>query len=155
VRSYRLPNLAPAITLCGALGVALSLLGTACGRKGDPIPRTKAPAAGCHAAWAAHRILEIQLPRRDERGQFLVGLERVRLYYLPLASARPTPAEVLAKGEVILERSRPDLPPPGGVLRMDLRQIGRPAGWVVATAVRVGEVVGLPSEPVAWLDPAI
>jgi hypothetical protein len=38
---------------------------------------------------------------------------------------------------------------------MDLRQIGRPAGWVVATAVRVGEVVGLASEPVAWLDPAI
>ena len=56
---------------------------------------------------------------------------------------------------MILERSRPDLPGPGQTLRMDMRQIGRPAGWVAAAAVRVGDVVGAPSEPIPWLDPAI
>jgi len=75
--------------------------------------------------------------------------------YLPLGAARPTALEVIARGEVVLERSRPDLPEPGGLLNMDMRQIGRPPGWMVATALRVGDVVGAPSEPVAWLDPAI
>ncbi len=52
-------------------------------------------------------------------------------------------------------RSRPDLPDPGGAAKLDMRQIGRPAGWLAVAAVRVGNVVGAPSEPVAWLDPAI
>jgi len=56
---------------------------------------------------------------------------------------------------VILEKSRPDLPSPGRSLRMDMKQIGRPAGWIVASAVRVGDVVGVPSEPIPWLDQAI
>jgi hypothetical protein len=102
-----------------------------------------------------HRILQVRLPAQDTQGETLVGVERVRIYYLRLGSARPTAAQVLAGGEVILERSRPDLPDPGGSLRLDMKQIGRPAGWVVATAVRVGEVVGVPSEPIPWLDPAL
>jgi hypothetical protein len=61
---------------------------------------------------------------------------------------------VLAGGQVVLERARPNLPSPGRTVQLDLKQIGRPAGWLVATALRVGDVVGAPSEPVAWLDPA-
>ena len=61
---------------------------------------------------------------------------------------------MLTRGQVVLERSRPDLPSPGETLNMDLKQIGRPAGWLVAVAVRVGDVVGAPSEPVAWLNPS-
>jgi hypothetical protein len=83
-----------------------------------------------------------------------VGLEKVRIYYLPLGYARPAADLVVAKGQVVLERSRPNLPDPGRVLLLDLKQIGRPAGWLVATALRVGDVVGAPSEPVAWMDPA-
>jgi hypothetical protein len=83
-----------------------------------------------------------------------VGLEKVRIYYLPLGNAKPAAELVLAKGQVVLERSRPNLPDPGQLLQLDLKQIGRPAGWLVAAALRVGDVVGAPSEPVPWLDPA-
>jgi len=126
-----------------------------CGRKGDPIPRTRAAPSPCAIRWVSHRVLEVHLPMRDARGAELVGVEKVRVYYLPLGSTRPLAAEVLARGEVVLERSRPDLPGPGGDLNMDMRQIGRPPGWVVAAAVRVGNVVGAPSEPLPWLDPSI
>jgi hypothetical protein len=97
----------------------------------------------------------VRLPTRDVRDSELTGVEKVRVFYLPLGAARPTALEVIGRGEVVLERSRPDLPGPGGTLRMDMRQIGRPPGWVVAAALRVGNVVGAPSEPVVWLDPAI
>ena len=60
-----------------------------------------------------------------------------------------------AKGEVVLEQRRPDLPAPGKSFRMDLSGIGRPAGWIVVAAIRVGNVVGAPSEPAPWLDPAL
>ena len=135
--------------------VGLCLMSSGCARKGDPIPRPLTPPASCEARWVAHRVLEVQLPMADRKGKALVGVERVRVFFLPLGPARPTGAQVLAAGEVILERSRPDLPGPGQTLRMDMRQIGRPAGWVVAAAVRVGDVVGAPSEPIPWLDPAI
>jgi hypothetical protein len=125
-----------------------------CGRKGDPVPRTRTAPAACAIQWAATRVLEVRLPTRDARGGRLVGLEKVRVIYLPLGYARPTGDEVLARGQVVLERSRPDLPRPGGSLQLDLKQIGRPPGWIVATAVRVGDVAGAPSEPVPWLDPA-
>jgi hypothetical protein len=102
-----------------------------------------------------HRILQVRLPEKDARGENLVGVERVRIFYVRLGTARPTAAQILAGGEVILERSRPDLPDPGRSIRLDMKQIGKPAGWIVATAVRVGEVVGVPSEPLPWLDPSI
>ena len=117
-----------------------------------PHPRT-APAA-CAVRWITPRILEVRLPERDAQGGLLVGLEKVRVYFLPLGSARPTGADVLARGQVVMERARPNLPRPGRTLQLDLSQIGRPAGWLVATALRVGDVVGAPSEPVAWLNPA-
>jgi len=126
-----------------------------CGRKGDPVPRARTAPAACSARWVAVRVLEVRLPTRDALGGSLVGLEKVRIVYLPLSFARPSAEEVLAKGQAVLERARPNLPDPGGTLQLDLRQIGRPPGWLVAVAVRVGDVVGAPSEPVPWLDPAI
>lgn len=95
------------------------------------------------------------MPTADIRGNSLAGLEAVRVYHLPLGSARPSPAEVLAKGEVVLEQRRPDLPSPGKALRMDLKGIGRPAGWIVVAAVRAGNVVGSPSETLPWLHPVL
>jgi hypothetical protein len=130
----------------------LSPLG--CGRKGDPIPHTRVAPAACVARWAAPRTLEVRLPSRDGQGRKLLGLEKVRVYYLSMGPGRPSPDDVLRQGQVVMERSRPELPEPGGILRLDLKQIGRPPGWLVAAAVRVGDVVGAPSETVAWLDPA-
>ena len=150
----RFPNLPP-LTLLPPIALAACLLTPGCARKGDPIPRPLAAPAPCIARWVAHRTLEVELPRQDAKGGSLMGVERVRIFYLPLGSFRPTAAQVLEGGEVILERCRPDLPPPGASFHLDLKQIGRPAGWVVATAVRVGDVVGAPSEPIPWLDPAI
>ncbi len=126
-----------------------------CGRKGDPIPRTRSAPGPCTVRWASHRVLEVHLPLADAKGVELVGVEKVRIFYLPLGASRPSPQEVIARGEVVLERSRPDLPGPGGTLSLDMRQIGRQPGWLVAAAVRVGNVVGAPSEPLPWLDPAI
>ncbi len=143
------------MTLRSIICTLLVLSLGACGRKGDPIPRTRAAPGPCVIRWTAHRVLEVRLPVLDARGGGLVGVEKVRVFLLPLGPGRPTAQEVLARGEVVLERSRPDLPGPGGILQLDMRQIGRPSGWVVAAAVRVGNVVGVPSEPVAWLDPAI
>jgi hypothetical protein len=125
-----------------------------CGRKGDPIPRPRTAPAACAVRWVTARTLEVRLPVRDALGGKLVGLEKVRVYYLPLGSARPASADVLARGQVVMERSRPNLPAPGQTLQLDLQQIGRPSGWLVATALRVGDVIGVPSEPVAWMDPA-
>jgi hypothetical protein len=136
-----------------ALVLALGAMG--CGRKGDPIPQTRAAPGPCTIRWASHRILEVRLPLADARGANLVGVEKVRVFYLPLGYSRPEAQEVLARGEVVLEQSRPDLPAPGGVVKLDLRQIGRKPGWVVASALRVGDVLGAPSEPLPWLDPAI
>jgi hypothetical protein len=98
--------------------------------------------------------MEVRLPTRDATGSRLVGLEKVRIYYVPLGYAKPAPEVVLARGQVVLERSRPNLPDPGQAVQMDLHQIGRPSGWVVAVALRVGDVMGAPSEPLPWLDPS-
>ena len=125
-----------------------------CGRKGDPVPRPRTAPAACAVRWLPNRVMEVRLPTRDALGGKLMGLEKVRVYYVPLGYARPSSAEVLSRGQVVMERGRPNLPNPGQVVQMDLKQIGRPAGWLVATALRVGDVIGVPSEPVAWLDPA-
>ena len=151
VRPYSLPNL----ILTSTISVALCVLTPACGRKGDPIPGTRSAPAVCSARWSSPRILEIRLPTRDALGATLVGVEKVRVYYLPLGYARPSSEEVLGRGQVVMERTRPGLPSPGGTLRLDLKQIGRPAGWLVVVAVRVGDVIGAPSETLAWLNPAI
>jgi hypothetical protein len=151
VRPYSLPNL----IVTSTISLGFCILATGCGRKGDPIPGTRTAPVACSARWASHRILEIRLPTRDALGGVLVGVEKVRVYYLPLSPARPSPEDVLARGQVVMERTRPGLPSPGGTLQLDLKQIGRPAGWLVVVAVRVGDVLGAPSETLPWLDPAI
>jgi len=141
--------------LLAALGFALALGISGCGKKGDPIPRPRAEPRICEAQWASLRKLAVRLPLQDIRGNDLVGLERVRVYYVPLGTTRPSSQEVLTKGELIYERRRPDLPSPGKQLNLDLAQISRPAGWIVVTAVRVGDILGVPSEVLPWLDPAL
>ena len=133
--------------------MVLCVIPLGCGRKGDPVPRPRTAPAACAVRWVSTRILEVQLPSRDARGGKLVGLEKLRIYYLPLGSAKPAAADIMARGQVVMERSRPNLPDPGRTVQMDLTQIGRPAGWLVAAALRVGDVLGAPSEPVPWLDP--
>lgn len=135
--------------------LTLALGAGACGRKGDPIPRPRAEPSACFVQWLNLRTLEVRLPAQDIHGEDLAGVEKVRVYFLPLGFAQPSSLDVLSKGEVILERRRPDLPKPGNVLRLDLRDVSRPAGWIVVTAVRVGNVVGTPSEVLAWLNPSI
>ena len=135
--------------------LTLALGGLGCGRKGDPIPRPRAGPRACSAQWTELRTLEVKLPSQDANGGKLVGVEMVRVYFLPLDFAQPSSQDVLSKGEVILEKRRPDLPLPGKSLRLDLKEVSRPAGWIVVTSVRVGNVIGAPSEVIPWLDPAI
>ncbi len=136
--------------------VALNLLVCAstlgCGRKGDPIPRARQAAEAPKARWKSLRRLEITLPYRDSGGESLVGLEKVRLIWMPLGLSRPSAQEVFTRGEVALERRRPDLPAPGSVFVMDLTNLKRPAGWIIVVAVRGGEIPGAPSEVLPWVD---
>ena len=127
----------------------------ACGRKGDPIPRPRSAPGACTVRMTALRELWVRLPAKDARGEDLDGVERVRIYYAPLATVRPTGAEVVALGDILLERSRPDLPAPGKEVRLDLSTLQRPPGWLVVVAVRVGGVRGVPSEAMPWLDPRL
>jgi hypothetical protein len=137
--------------LIGILGCVT----TGCGRKGDPLPRPWAEPQAPRASFADLRTLEVVLPSRDARGAELRGLDQVRVLWLQLGSARPTADEVAARGEVVLEARRPDLPAPGGVLRLSLKELERPAGWLVVIAVRGGNVPSPPSAPLPWLDPAL
>jgi hypothetical protein len=95
------------------------------------------------------------LPTADVKGTSLEGVESVRILYLPLGLAKPTPEDVFSRGEVVLERRRPDLPGPGQTLDWDLKSLQRPQGWIVVVAVRLGNVPGQPSEVLPWLDPAL
>ena len=132
-----------------------ALLAAACGRKGDPIPRPRASALAPLVRMDSLRVLSVTLPTHDVRGEALVGVEQVRVLYLPLGLSRPTPEDVFSRGQVVLERRRPDLPGPGETFPLDLRSLQRPAGWLVVVAVRVGDVPGRPSAIVPWMDPAI
>jgi len=133
----------------------LGLLGVCCGRKGDPIPHPRAAAKPMEARLDGLRNISLVLPYTDVKGDALVGVEVVRVLYLPLGLAKPTPDEVFSRGEVVLERRRPDLPGPGGRFVMDLKSLQRPQGWIVVVAVRLGNVAGRPSEVLPWLDPAL
>ena len=137
------------------LAITLSLLAFHCGRKGDPIPRPRAAARPMEARLEGLRKVRLVLPSADVKGNALVGVELVRVLYLPLGLTKPTPEEVFSRGEVVLERRRPDLPGPGAVLVMDLKSLQRPQGWIVVVAVRLGNVAGRPSEVLPWMDPAL
>ncbi len=145
--SFRLANPLLAITLC--------FLTVHCGRKGDPIPRPRAAAMAVEVHQESLRTVRLVLPSKDVHGDDLVGVEVVRVLFLPLGLAKPTPEEVFNRGEVVLERRRPDLPGPGKSLVMDLASLQRPRGWIVVVAVRLGNVAGRPSEVLPWLDPVL
>lgn len=146
MRSLSLANPLLAITLC--------FLAVHCGRKGDPVPRPRAAAQAMEARLEGLRQVRLVLPTADVTGDSLVGVEVVRVLYLPLELAKPTPQDVFSRGEVVLERRRPDLPGPGETLLMDLKSLQRPRGWIVVVAVRLGNVAGRPSEVLPWMDPA-
>jgi hypothetical protein len=145
--TFRLANPLLAITLC--------FLTVHCGRKGDPIPRPRAAALAVEVRLEGLRRVHLLLPTSDVHGDGLVGIELVRVLFLPLGLAKPTPEEVFTRGEVVLERRRPDLPGPGQPLELDLTSLQRPRGWIVVVAVRLGNVAGRPSEVLPWLDPVL
>ncbi len=147
MRTFRLAN--------AGLAFLLVLGNGACGRKGDPIPHPRAEPQAPEAHWVSLRQLEVTLPARDARGQSLVGLEQVRVFYAPVSTVKPSPREIVSKGEVVVERRRPNLPAPGKQMRIDMSDLVRPQGWMVVVAVRVGDVVGPPSDALVWLDPAL
>ncbi|NTW85281.1 MAG: hypothetical protein HGB30_03855 [Holophagaceae bacterium] len=101
------------------------------------------------------RKARVVVPSRDVSGDTLAGVELVRVIYLPLGLTKPTPDEVFTRGEVVLERRRPDLPGPGETFLLDLASLRRPQGWLVLVAVRLGNVAGRPSEVLPWLDPGL
>ena len=138
-----------------SVAVGLAFMGLACGRKGDPVPRPRALPGACAVRMVSLRRLAVTLPARDVTGAKLDGIERVRVYYLPMGASQPAAEEVAAKGEVVLERSRPDLPGPGETFELSLDGSRRASGWMVVVAVRVGEVVGLAGEVQPWLDPEL
>jgi hypothetical protein len=137
------------------LAITLSLLAVHCGRKGDPVPRARAAARPMEASLDGLRRIHLVIPTADVKGDALVGIEVVRVLYLPLGLTKPTPEDVFSRGDVVLERRRPDLPGPGQPLLLDLRSLQRPQGWIVVVAVRLGNVAGRPSEVLPWLDPAL
>ncbi len=147
MRSFSLANPLFAITL--------SVMAVQCGRKGDPIPRPRAAAQAMDVRLDGLRKLRMVLPLADAKGNSLVGIEIVRVIYLPLGITKPTPEEVFSRGEVVLERRRPDLPGPGKTFIMDLGTLQRSQGWIVVVAVRLGNVAGRPSEVLPWMDPAL
>jgi hypothetical protein len=123
-----------------------------CGRKGDPLPRTRVRPAACPVQWISHRILEIKIPFNDEFGNRLVGIEKVRIYYLPLSYDRPNGDLIITKGQVIIERKLPNVTSLGKSVKLDLKQFSYPPGWLVVVAVRVGDIIGVPSETLVWPD---
>lgn len=135
--------------------VILLLVVCGCARKGDPVPAPPVPPQAPGASWVSLRQLEVTLPSRDAKGGTLSGLEAIRILYLPMGLARPTALDVFAHGEVVLERQRPGLPSPGESMKVDLKNLKRPAGWIVVVAVRAGRAPSPPSPVLAWMDPAL
>ena len=133
----------------------LPLVVCGCARKGDPVPAPPVPPKAPIASWSSLRRLDVILPSADAEGGTLRGLDAVRVLYLPLGLARPAAQDVFSRGEVVFERQRPGLPSPGELLALDLKNLRKPAGWIVVVAVRAGQVASGPSEVLPWMDPAI
>lgn len=152
--SVHVPSLAKRVAPILATAV-MAITCSACGRKGDPVPRPRALPGPCAVSMVSLRRLKVRLPDRDLAGAQLTGVERVRIYYLTMGTSQPAPQEVVTRGEIVLERSRPDLPGPGQAFELDLSGFRRGRGWLAVVAVRVGDVVGPASETLPWLDPEL
>jgi len=124
-----------------------------CGAKGDPVPNQRHPPDFCIVRAINLRTLEVILPTLDIQGNHLLGIEAVRVYYLPMGTKYPSPLEVFQQGEAMLERRRPELPPPGKTIKLDLSHFGRSSGWLVVVPFRVGNIAGVPSQVLPWVDP--
>lgn len=122
------------------------------GRKGDPVSRPRTKPAACDVEWSSYRILEIKLPVKDEHHHSLVGIDKIRIYYLSLDQNRPTGDAIVAKGKVIMEQRRSNVTNLRDSVKLDLRQLNYSSGWLTVVAMRVGDVIGVPSETLVWLD---
>lgn len=142
------------------LCVTTVILAVGCGRKGDPIPRPRAAPGACDSNWLDGWRLSVRLPANtvagpDGKTEPLRGLSKVRVFYLPLSSSRPTALDLAQRGEVILERGEPNLPSPGQQVVLEFTGQERGPGWIVVVAYRVGDVSGRPGEVLPWLHPAL
>lgn len=142
------------------LCVTTVILAVGCGRKGDPIPRPRAAPAACDSDWQDGWRLSVTLPSTTVSGpdgntESLRGLNKVRVFYLPLSSSRPTAQDIAQRGEVILERGEPNLPSPGERVVLEFTGQERGPGWIVVVAYRVGDVAGRPGAVLPWLHPAL
>ena len=52
------------------------------------------------------RILEVTLPAKDAKGNALVGLEAVRVYYLPMSNARPSAASSISSPALVTAETK-------------------------------------------------
>ena len=134
--------------------VAGTLILAGCGAKGSPRPNQRHPPNSCIVRAIDTKTIEATLPTEDTQGNRLLGIEAVRVYYLPLGTSYPSPLGVFQQGEAILEHRRPDLPLPGKAIMLDLSNFGRPAGWLVVVPFRVGDIAGVPSQVLPWIDPS-
>jgi len=144
-------NISLPLIVSVAIGV-LALSG--CGAKGDPKPGQRRPPAPCVVRPIDLRTFEVVLPTADIQGNHLFGIEAVRIYYLSMGTNYPSALEVFQQGEVIMERRHPDLPSPGKMITLDLSDFGRSSGWLVVVPFRVGNIAGMPSQVLPWLDPS-
>ena len=135
-----------------AILLAVYFMPYGCGVKGDPVPHDRTRPAACLVRWSSYRVLEIRLPTKDECGNSLVGIEKVRVYYLPLSYDRPTGSSVITRGKVVMEKNRPNITNLSELVTLDMHKINYPPGWLAVVAMRVGDIVGVPSETLVWLD---
>ena len=142
------------ITALATPALACALAAAGCGAKGDPVPNRRHPPAACTVRAVGLRAVEAVLPTEDTQGNRLSGIEAVRVYYSRIGPGFPTPLEVFQQGTTVLELRRPDLPPPGRNVLLDLSHMGHSTGWLVVVAYRVGNIPGVPSQVLPWLDPA-
>ena len=146
MRLYKTPN---RIFIPIVLGIICIL---SCGKKGDPLPRTAAAPTACSAQWISHHILEVKLPKSDIAGDKLIGIDKLRIYYLPLEDIRPSCDDIMNRGQVIVEQSGFDLLKSNKALTLNLKDINYPSGWLIIVAMRVGGVLGVPSEVIPWFN---
>ena len=126
-----------------------------CGRKGALLPHARTRPSACLVQWSSSRILDVKLPIADEFGRVIVGIEKVRVYYLPLERDRPTGGDIIARGQAVMEHSCQNVTSLNKIIKLNLRRFNYPAGWLTVVAVRAGGIVGVPSATFAWLDSSV
>jgi hypothetical protein len=124
-----------------------------CGARGNPVPKQQHPPAPCTVRAKNLRTLEVTLPTTDTHGNPLLGIEAIRVYYLSMGTNFPSALEVFQHGKAIFECRRPEIPPPGKMITLDLSNCGHSTGWLVVVPFRIGNIAGVPSQVLPWVDP--